>query len=146
MAGSWRRPRRRSTRRLAGTRSRYPPPPARALAPCWMQSSAGSGRTMRRPASPATSAPGRRCERGGVKLAITGGTGFVGARLLDAARNGGHAVRALTRRPMAPRPGIEWVAGDLAQAAALEALTEGADAVIHVAGAISGRTAADFAC
>jgi nucleoside-diphosphate-sugar epimerase len=81
-----------------------------------------------------------------MKLAITGGTGFVGARLLDAARNDGHEVRALARRPMAPRSGVEWVAGELDQAPALGALTAGADAVIHVAGAISGHSAADFAC
>jgi nucleoside-diphosphate-sugar epimerase len=81
-----------------------------------------------------------------VKLAITGGTGFVGARLLDAAANGGHEVRAMTRRPMASRRSVEWVSGALDQPAALQALTAGADAVIHLAGVISGRTAADFAC
>ncbi len=75
---------------------------------------------------------------------MTGGTGFVGARLLDAATAHGHQVRALTRRPMPPRPDIEWVRGALDQPAALAALTEGVDAVIHVAGVISGFTAADF--
>ena len=34
-------------------------------------------------------------------LAVTGGTGFVGARLIDIAIEQGHAVRALTRRPQA---------------------------------------------
>jgi len=81
-----------------------------------------------------------------MKLAVTGGTGFVGARLIDAAGGGGHSVRALTRRPMPPRPGVEWVAGALDQPAALASLTAGTDAVIHVAGVITGRTAADFAC
>ncbi len=79
-----------------------------------------------------------------LKLAVTGGTGFVGARLLDAAVASGHEVRALTRRAMPPRPGVEWVAGALNRQASLEALTAGSDAVIHVAGVISGRTAADF--
>jgi nucleoside-diphosphate-sugar epimerase len=79
-----------------------------------------------------------------MKLAITGGTGFVGARLLDAAVNAGHQVRALTRRPMAPRKGIEWVSGALDNQASLEALAAGANAVIHVAGVITGRTPADF--
>ena len=79
-----------------------------------------------------------------MKLAITGGTGFVGARLLAAATSNGHEVRALTRRPMDPRPGVEWVAGALDQPAALQALVAGSDAVIHVAGVINGRTAADF--
>ena len=33
-----------------------------------------------------------------MKLAITGGTGFVGTHLLDAALAAGHEVNALTRR------------------------------------------------
>ena len=81
-----------------------------------------------------------------MKLAITGGTGFVGARLLDAAMDAGHEVRALTRRTMPARRSIEWVPGALDEPAALEALTAGADAVIHLAGVISGHSAADFAC
>ena len=79
-----------------------------------------------------------------VKLAITGGTGFVGARLLDAAVADGHQVSALTRRPMPPRASVDWVSGALEDRSALDKLAEGADAVIHVAGVISGRTAADF--
>jgi nucleoside-diphosphate-sugar epimerase len=79
-----------------------------------------------------------------VKLAITGGTGFVGSHLLDAAVAGGHEVRALARRPMEARQGIEWVQGALENKAALDDLVRGADAVIHVAGVLSGRTAADF--
>ena len=79
-----------------------------------------------------------------MKFAITGGTGFVGSRLLDAAIAAGHPVRALTRRPMPPRTNVDWVRGALDDPAALAELVAGADAVIHVAGVISGRTAADF--
>jgi len=79
-----------------------------------------------------------------LKLAITGGTGFVGARLLEAAVAAGHQVRGLTRRTMAPMPGVEWISGALDQPDTLQALIGGMDAVIHVAGVISGRTAADF--
>ena len=79
-----------------------------------------------------------------MKLAITGGTGFVGARLLDAAVAAGHQVSALTRRPMPPRAGVDWVSGSLEDRSALNELAAGADAVIHVAGVISGRSAADF--
>jgi nucleoside-diphosphate-sugar epimerase len=79
-----------------------------------------------------------------VKLAITGGTGFVGSRLLDAAVADGHAVRALSRRPMDKRANVEWVAGALDQPKALDELVVGSDAVIHVAGVLTGRTAADF--
>ena len=79
-----------------------------------------------------------------MKLAVTGGTGFVGSRLLDAAVADGHQVSALARRPMPARTSVEWVSGSLEQPSALEKLVEKADAVIHVAGVISARTAADF--
>jgi nucleoside-diphosphate-sugar epimerase len=79
-----------------------------------------------------------------MRLAITGGTGFVGSRLIDAAVADGHAVRALTRRSMDSRPNVDWVPGALDQPAALDELVAGTDAVIHVAGVLTGRTAADF--
>lgn len=77
-------------------------------------------------------------------LAITGGTGFVGSHLIDAALTAGHEVKALTRREQPPREGVEWIAGDLENRAALERLVDGADALIHVAGVISAHGAADF--
>lgn len=79
-----------------------------------------------------------------MKLAVTGGTGFVGSRLLDAAVAQGHEVSALTRRPMPSRAGVDWVSGSLEVPGDLDKLAAGADAVIHVAGVISGRSAADF--
>lgn len=78
-------------------------------------------------------------------LAITGGTGFVGARLIAAARAAGQPVRALTRRAQPPQPGVEWVAGTLADRAALAELVAGAAAVIHVAGVVSAADRAGFA-
>ena len=77
-------------------------------------------------------------------IAVTGATGFVGSHLLDAALAAGHALTALTRREQPPRDGVRWVRGDLKDTPALERLVEGAEAVVHVAGVISGRTAADF--
>jgi nucleoside-diphosphate-sugar epimerase len=68
------------------------------------------------------------------RLAITGATGFVGSAVLDAARAEGHEVRALARRDQPAREGVTWVRGDLNDTAALAALVQGADAVIHVAG------------
>lgn len=79
-----------------------------------------------------------------MKLAITGATGFVGGRLLLAARHAGHAVRALTRRPMPARDGVKWVEGSLEEGTALEQLCGDADAVIHVAGVINARDEAGF--
>lgn len=77
-------------------------------------------------------------------LAITGGTGFVGSRLIDAALANGHSVRALTRREQLPRTPIEWVEGSLESRDALERLVDGAEAVIHVAGVINAPTAQEF--
>ena len=79
-----------------------------------------------------------------MRLAITGGTGFVGSHLIDAALAAGHQVHALTRREQQPRDGVAWIAGDLATRDALERLVDGVDAIIHVAGTISGHSAAAF--
>ncbi len=77
-------------------------------------------------------------------LAITGGTGFVGATLIDLAIAAGWRVRALTRRPQAARPGVDWVSGALDQPTNLAKLTRGSDAVIHVAGVVNAPDAAGF--
>src|SRR5512142_454748 len=79
-----------------------------------------------------------------MKLALTGGTGFVGAHLLDAAVAAGHQVLALTRREQPPRERVTWIQGDLHDRFALEQLVEDVDAAIHVAGVISAQTAAGF--
>jgi len=79
-----------------------------------------------------------------MRLAITGGTGFVGSHLIDAALAEGHSVKALTRREQPVREGLEWVAGDLQDREALHRLVDGADAIIHVAGTISATNAAAF--
>ena len=76
-----------------------------------------------------------------MKIAVTGGTGFVGSRLIEALKSAGHGIMALTRRPKASEAGIEWVSGSLEDQAALERLTEGVDAVIHVAGVINADEA-----
>jgi nucleoside-diphosphate-sugar epimerase len=77
-------------------------------------------------------------------LAITGGTGFVGSHVIDAALAAGHHITALTRRPQPARDGLDWVSGDLASSAALSQLAKGADALIHVAGVLNARDEAAF--
>lgn len=79
-----------------------------------------------------------------MRLAVTGGTGFVGSHLIDVALAAGHQVNALTRRDQSERAGVDWISGDLSNRDALEKLVSGADAVIHVAGTISGQSAAAF--
>ncbi|WP_213981779.1 NAD(P)H-binding protein [Sphingomonas sp. dw_22] len=78
-------------------------------------------------------------------IAITGGTGFVGSRLIALAAEAGHQIRALTRREQAEREHITWIRGDLENAAALAELAQGTDAVIHVAGVVNAPDRAGFA-
>ena len=77
-------------------------------------------------------------------LAVTGGTGFVGKRLIAMAIEQGHGVRALARSAQAPVCGVEWITGDLAAASIPASLCAGADAVIHVGGVINARSPAEF--
>jgi nucleoside-diphosphate-sugar epimerase len=79
-----------------------------------------------------------------MRLAITGGTGFVGSHLIDAALAAGHEIKALTRREQPDRDGVDWVLGDLGTRDALEWLVDEADAIIHVAGTINAPNAAGF--
>jgi nucleoside-diphosphate-sugar epimerase len=79
-----------------------------------------------------------------MRLAVTGGTGFVGSHLVEAALAAGHEVSALTRREQPTRHGITWIAGNLASRDALEQLVRSADAIIHVAGTINAPNAAGF--
>lgn len=68
-----------------------------------------------------------------MRLAVTGTTGFLGRHLAAAAVARGHQVRALVRPGRAAPDGVEPVAGDLADAAALSRLVDGAEAVLHLA-------------
>jgi len=79
-----------------------------------------------------------------MKLAVTGGTGFVGSHFLELALAAGHDVKALTRRPQEPRQGLRWVEGSLDKPESLRELVKDADAVIHIAGVLNPRDPADF--
>ena len=77
-------------------------------------------------------------------VALTGATGFVGQAVLDEAARQEITVRALTRRAQAPRDGVEWIEGSLADEASLARLCAGAEAVIHVAGLTNAPDPAAF--
>jgi nucleoside-diphosphate-sugar epimerase len=70
-----------------------------------------------------------------MKIALTGATGYTGARLAAALRARGDSVSALVRPASMGHaaPGLRAVEGDLADPRALAQLVEGAEAVIHVA-------------
>lgn len=81
-------------------------------------------------------------------VALTGVTGFIGGHLAAELHRRGWRVRALLRslprwHGAEPAP-VEAVLGSLAEPDALERLVAGADAVVHLAGAIRGRRRADF--
>ena len=77
-------------------------------------------------------------------VAITGGTGFVGQAVLDAAERRGVRLRALARRLPGDRPTVDWVQGNLADQGALSGLVEGAEAVVHIAGLTNIPDPAEF--
>jgi nucleoside-diphosphate-sugar epimerase len=78
--------------------------------------------------------------------AITGITGFIGGHLAAHLAARGWRVRALARSmPRAPTGApVELIPGGLGEIEALQALVGGAEVVIHLAGAIKGRTRDDF--
>ena len=81
-------------------------------------------------------------------IAITGATGFIGRRLLLQLQGRNVRLRLHARRPMAlgSAHGAEAVVtGDLSEVATWQALLEGADVVLHIAGVVRGRNPRDFA-
>jgi uncharacterized protein YbjT (DUF2867 family) len=79
-----------------------------------------------------------------LRIGVTGGTGFVGRRLIAFASEAGHSVQALARRPQPAMGGVTWVAGALDDSDALERLVVGADAIVHVAGVVNAPDRAGF--
>ena len=79
-----------------------------------------------------------------MKIAVTGGTGFVGQAVLDVLAAKGTAVQALARNIPQDRPDVAWVGGHLSDPAALDRLVAGADAVIHIAGLTNAPDPAEF--
>ena len=79
-----------------------------------------------------------------MRIALTGGTGFVGGHVLTALLTRGHRVAALTRRAQPARDGVDWVGGSLNDVTALGALCANAEAVVHVAGVTNAPDAAAF--
>jgi nucleoside-diphosphate-sugar epimerase len=68
-----------------------------------------------------------------VIVSITGGTGFVGSRLVAALLERGDEVRVLTRRPVDRQGPVRHFVGDLAVADSLDVgFVDGADVLVHV--------------
>lgn len=82
------------------------------------------------------------------QIAITGATGFVGGHLLRELLASGHSVRALVRDASkleyCDHDKLEIVEGALSNLPAVEQLVEGAQIVIHCAGAIAALDRSGF--
>lgn len=81
------------------------------------------------------------------RIALTGGTGFIGAALIDQLLSEGFQVRALARNARRVRRAgdIEVIEGDLENQASLDALAEGAEALLHLAGETHASSEQDYA-
>ncbi|MGF7161725.1 nucleoside-diphosphate-sugar epimerase [Rhodoligotrophos appendicifer] len=78
-------------------------------------------------------------------IAVTGGSGFVGSHLVARLSEGGHDLRLLMRGGKRPPPeDVHVVSGDLADRDALDELCAGAEILVHCAGLITARTAAEY--
>ncbi|MEL7491767.1 MAG: NAD-dependent epimerase/dehydratase family protein [Pseudomonadota bacterium] len=81
------------------------------------------------------------------KIALTGGTGFVGAALINAFLDGGAEIKALARTPSKLsdwKDRVSIVEGDINNPDALGQLAQGCDIFIHCAGVTHVRDDDDF--
>jgi nucleoside-diphosphate-sugar epimerase len=76
-----------------------------------------------------------------MKAAITGGTGFIGSRLVERLVEKGYTVRCLVRKSSQVEPlkklGVELCYGDLLDHDSLRSLTKGGDLVYHLAAMVT---------
>ncbi|HEY2776643.1 MAG TPA: complex I NDUFA9 subunit family protein [Gaiellaceae bacterium] len=78
-----------------------------------------------------------------MKVLVTGGTGFVGSRIVHALRAEGRDVRALVRRPESgahlANLGVELATGDVTNPASVNAAADGCTHVVHLVAILTGK-------
>jgi len=98
------------------------------------------------PLAHCTTSETRKNSEIGVKVLVTGGTGFVGSHAVAALQRSGHRLRLLVRDPgkiqrVLEARGIEiddYVVGDMTDAQAVRTALTGCDAVLHAAATLFG--------
>jgi len=80
---------------------------------------------------------------------VTGGSGFLGSYIVEQLVESGHEVVALVRRSsnvkfLRALRNVTFAYGSVEDAEAVEAATEGVDAIIHSAGLVKARSPRDF--
>ncbi len=87
-------------------------------------------------------------DAGSGTVAITGASGFIGAAIARHLATRGWRLRLLVRpgsqTRLSPLPATHVVTGSLAEPDVLKQLLDGAQALVHCAGAVRGLTRADF--
>src|SRR3546814_587926 len=78
------------------------------------------------------------------RVAVTGGTGFVGRTTIAQACALGLPLNALARQPQAACAGVTWVNGALDRDDCLQRLMADADVVLHIAGVVNAPDKAGF--
>jgi uncharacterized protein YbjT (DUF2867 family) len=69
-----------------------------------------------------------------MRVLVAGGTGFIGSRVVDELlAKGDHQILVMTRDPARarPKPGVQYVRGDVSDATSLEVATRDVDVVVH---------------
>lgn len=72
----------------------------------------------------------------GLRVLVTGASGFLGRAVAAAVRDAGHEVRTFQRRPSGV-PGVTDVLGTMTDADAVRAAVDGVEAVVHLAAKVS---------
>ena len=83
-------------------------------------------------------------EQNGITVLVTGGTGFIGAYIIQELITKGYSVKALHRRNNFPfyisketLSKVEWIQGDILDVVTLENAMDNVDAIIHSAAIVS---------